>query len=113
MQVFNPGEDQISTSIRLPDKSNRRLRIIISFANEISSSNFYLTMTFQKNTRDYRIWDRTDDVMMTSAVSKMQHVRKSRLKISETQIELDLLVFLLFEANIFAPTCFAAKFDYP
>ena len=48
MQVFNPGEDQISTSIRLPDKSNRRLRIIISFANEISSSNFYFTMTFQK-----------------------------------------------------------------
>ena len=48
MQVFNPGEDQISTSIRLPDKSNRRLRIIISFANEISSSNFHLTMTFQK-----------------------------------------------------------------
>ena len=51
--------------------------------------------------------------MMTSAVSKMQHVRKSRFEISETQIELDLLVFLLFEANIFAPTCFAAKFDYP
>ena len=60
MQVFNPGKDQISTSIRLPDKSNRRLRIIFSFANEIIPSKFYFIVTFSSFLRWNR-W-RNDDV---------------------------------------------------
>ena len=88
MQVFNPGKDQISTSIRLPDKSNRRLRIIFSFANEIIPSEY--------NFRDACSWkgqlERTRSWKVSLKLERAKRnwkepieVRKNRAKLERTE----------------------------